>query len=87
MSILDSKYAEFNLRKVGFAIPMLLAAALISYISYQFFWVFIPDMYKNEGSDMKALAIRLCFLYFSTMTYVFLLRAYITNPGYLPSWL
>ena len=87
MSVLDSKYVEFSLLKVGFAIPMLLAAALVTYISYQFFWAFIPDMYKNEGSNLTALAIRLCFLYFSTMTYVFLLRAYFANPGYLPSWL
>ena len=32
------------------AIPMLLAAALISYISYQFFWVFIPEVYLVSGS-------------------------------------
>ena len=44
--VLDSNWAEFNCYKIALAIPMLLAAALISYISYQFFWVFLPDYYK-----------------------------------------
>ena len=44
--VLDSNYADFNLYKVVMAIPMLFAAALIAYISYQFYWVFLPDYYK-----------------------------------------
>jgi len=87
MSNLDSEYAEFSCRKCGLAIPMFLVLVLISYISYQFFWVFLSDIYVNEGSTLTVLAIRACFLYFSTMTYVFLLRTFITNPGYVPSWL
>ena len=85
--LLDSPYAEINLYKLALAIPMLLAAALISYISYQFFWIFIPDAYDREGAWFAALVIRTTFLYFSTMTYVFLFKTFITNPGYLPSWL
>ena len=44
--VLDSKYADFNLSKLALAIPMLLACSLITYISYQFYWVFLPDYYK-----------------------------------------
>ena len=44
--VLDSNWAEFNCYKIVLAIPMLLAAALITYISYQFYWVFLPDYYK-----------------------------------------
>ena len=36
---------------------------------------------------MAAYLLRGVFLYFSTMTYVHLARAYVTNPGYLPEWL
>ena len=48
--VLDSKWAEFNCYKIAMAIPMLLAAALITYISYQFYWIFLPDYYKVSVS-------------------------------------
>ena len=31
--------------------------------------------------------VRIIFCYFSMMTYIHLTRTFITNPGYLPSWL
>ena len=48
--VLDSNYADFNLYKIALAVPMLLAASLVSYISYQFYWVFLPDYYKVSVS-------------------------------------
>lgn len=85
----DSNFADFNLYKLAMAIPMLLAAALVTYISYQFYWVFLPDYYKldSEAGTFMPLLLRVAFLYFSIMTYVFLFRTFTMNPGYLPSWL
>ena len=86
-NLLDSSYARFNLLKVCMAIPWGLVIALISYISYTFYWTFLPYFFKDEGMSVVALAIKGAFLYFSTMTYLFIIKAFISNPGYLPEWL
>ena len=31
--------------------------------------------------------IRVFFIYFSTMTFLFIFKTFFANPGYLPSWL
>ena len=36
---------------------------------------------------MLALLIQGLFLYFSSFTYLFLTKTFLTNPGYLPRWL
>ena len=45
MKLLDQDYADFDLKKVGFSIPMLLAVALVTYISYSFLIWFMPENY------------------------------------------
>ena len=70
---------------------MVLAAALITYISYQFLFVFLPDFHEIEEGrgavNMLAYFLRIVFVYASTCTYLFLFRTFAVNPGYIPQWL
>ena len=49
-SVLDGRFADFGLTKIGHAIPMLLAAALVTYISFQFVLRFLPEVYPVSHS-------------------------------------
>ena len=87
-NFLDSNYIPCDWRKVLSFIPMLFTYTLITFISYQFLWHYIPN--RKGGIDsysVSAIACRLAFCYFSGMTYAFLTRTYLMNPGYLPKWL
>ena len=80
------RIADFNVFKVVLAIPMLLAAALITYISYQFMFRFMPAKHPLDNGSFESYFIRITFTYFSVMTYVFILASFILSPGYLPEW-
>ena len=45
-NLLDSRFVSCGIRTAGFALPVALVVALVSYISYTFFWLFIPEMFK-----------------------------------------
>ena len=64
---------------------MLLAASLITYISYQFLFYFLPEFYMIEGPGFLAYFIRLAFTYYSMATYVFIFKCFLVNPGYVPN--
>ena len=81
------RLADFNAYKIVLAIPMLLAAALITYISYQFEFNFLPNEFPVDREPIVGYILRIVFGYFSTMTYVFILTSFILSPGYLPDWL
>ena len=67
---------------------MLLAVALITYISYQFLFRFMPTHYSlEEDPTWQGYAIRIVVSYYITMTYVFILECFVASPGYLPKWL
>ena len=72
---------------------MYLAMALITFISYMFLFQFLPEAHKLDNIDSTemerafAYLVRGMFLYFSVMTYVFLFKTWMLNPGYLPKWL
>ena len=81
--VLDSIYTNFNLRKIGMAVPSLLAFCLICYISYIFFWFFIPDVWQVSNSQYLWLfgrrrrntqCVRSCFGQFSSISVLW--RAY-----------
>ena len=80
------KIADFNAFKIVLSIPMLLAAALISYISYQFEFRFLPNEFPLDQYPVMGYVLRIGFGYFSLMTYVFILASFILSPGYLPEW-
>ena len=46
--MLDSEFAKCGPRMVGFCVLASVAAILIGYISYQFYWNFIPYLYKED---------------------------------------
>mmetsp|Transcript_155 Transcript_155/g.219 ORF Transcript_155/g.219 Transcript_155/m.219 type:complete len:90 (+) Transcript_155:154-423(+) len=44
-------------------------------------------MFKDDPYCASALLVNIVFFYLSGMTYAFLTRTFLTNPGYLPKWL
>ena len=72
---------------------MYLVLALITFISYMFLFQFLSEYHKldeKDGIDMEkafAYLVRGIFLYFSVMTYIFLFKTWMINPGYLPKFL
>ena len=87
MMLLDSVFAPLTPLKIGMALPSLLAYALISYISYTFLFKFLPFALADQQFSFGALLVQMIFIYFSSMTYIHLTRAFLANPGYLPKWL
>ena len=85
--MLDSVFAPLTPLKVGMALPSLLAYALISYISYTFLFKFLPFVLADQQFSFSAILMQMIFIYFSSMTYIHLTRAFLANPGYLPNWL
>ena len=86
--MLDSRNIPLNWRKVVSVLPLLLVYLLITFINYLFLWKYVPEkLYKEEPYCIGAIICRIIFCYFSGMTYVFLTKTFLTNPGYLPRWL
>ena len=85
--LVDSRFAQFNPFKLVLSIPMLLAAALVTYISYQFMFNFMPKEIPAEQRPLLSYSVRIVFSYFSIMTYVHLTLSFVMSPGYAPDWL
>ena len=87
-TFLDSNLIKFGWRKVLSLLPVLGTYAIISYISYQFLWNYVPEKkFKDNLHSPQAILCRILFGYFSAMTFAFLTMTYLKNPGYLPKWL
>ena len=76
------------LYKCGFkkfcaGLPCLIAAALVAYITWVYVFKFMPYRYENEEWTLGRCLIELPFIYFSSMTFVFLFRTLATDPGYI----
>jgi len=63
-------------------LPSLLAAALITYISVVFLFLFMPTRYHDEWTSQRV-AITLVFCVFSAGTFTHLFRTLVSDPGYL----
>ena len=90
-SRLDSKYAEFSKKKFAFGIPLLMSASLLTYVTYQFQCVFYPSYYPLDAESFLGIifqySFRVWLVYENAICYLFMFRVYISNPGYIPSWL
>ena len=64
---------------------MLLAVSLITYISYQFLFYFLPEFYIIEGNGFFCYFIRLAFTYYAMATYIFIFKCFFYNPGFVPN--
>jgi hypothetical protein len=60
---------------------MLIATAVISYISFIFLFAFLPESFP-EYTTYRVL-IEIAFLFASTMTYLSLFHTAASDPGYL----
>ena len=86
--MLDSDRIPCNWRKFLSLFPLSIVYMLISYISYNMLWVYVPKfLFKEDPYCFTAIMIRVIFSYFAGMTYLYLTMTFLTNPGYLPRWL
>jgi hypothetical protein len=68
-------------RKLIAGFPVLLATALITYISIIFIFEFLP--YRFPTISFTRLLMELPFIYFSSMTIISIFQTAASDPGYL----
>jgi hypothetical protein len=76
-----SALSRCTLVKAAAAIPSFVATALIAFISYVFFFKFIPTEY--EVNSFYKVALQFVFLWFSSMTFLSLWTILLSDPGYI----
>ncbi len=73
---------KFGWKKGLATIPAFLTLCLVSYISYTFLHEFQPEKYGETWSTGR-ICNMIVFVYFSLMTYVFVIKVLLSDPGYV----